>query len=44
MAMAFAPAAVRYPGIVIEDAAVVSKSYPEYWQHLAQAGFIIEEA
>lgn len=44
MAMAFAPAAVRYPGIVIDDAAVVSKSYPEYWQHLAQAGFIIEEA
>ena len=44
MAMAFAPAAVRHPGIVIEDAAVVSKSYPEYWQHLAQAGFIIEEA
>ena len=44
MAMAFAPAAVRFPGIVIEDAAVVSKSYPDYWQHLAQAGFKIEEA
>lgn len=43
MAMAFAPAAVKFPGIVIEDAAVVSKSYPEYWKHLAQTGFKIEE-
>ncbi|MGN0214015.1 MAG: 3-phosphoshikimate 1-carboxyvinyltransferase [Muribaculaceae bacterium] len=44
MAMAFAPAAIKFPGIVIEDAAVVSKSYPDYWQHLAQSGFKIEEA
>lgn len=43
MAMAFAPAASLFPGIVIEDAAVVSKSYPEFWNHLRQAGFKIEE-
>lgn len=39
LAMAFAPAAVRFPGIVITDAEVVSKSYPSYWRHLEQAGF-----
>lgn len=43
MAMAMALAAVKFPGIVIDDAQVVSKSYPEYWQHLRQAGFEIEE-
>ena len=39
MAMAFAPAAVCVPGLTILDAAVVSKSYPDYWQHLEQVGF-----
>ncbi len=39
MAMAFAPAAVRYPGLIIADAEVVSKSYPSYWAHLEQVGF-----
>ncbi len=43
MAMAFAPAAVRFPGIVIDDIEVVSKSYPDYWLHLKQAGFSITE-
>lgn len=43
MAMAFAPAAIRFPGMIIDDAQVVSKSYPEFWQHLAEAGFKIEE-
>lgn len=42
MAMAFAPAAVKFPGIVINDIEVVSKSYPEYWSHLSQAGFKLE--
>ena len=42
LAMAFAPAAVRFPGLTITDAEVVSKSYPSYWRHLAQAGMIIE--
>lgn len=43
IAMAFAPCAVRYPGLVIKDAQVVSKSYPAYWRHLQRAGFIINE-
>ena len=43
MAMAFAPAAVRFPGIIIADAAVVSKSYPSYWRHLEQVGFTVTE-
>ena len=37
LAMAFAPAAVRFPGIIIADAEVVSKSYPSFWRHLEQA-------
>ncbi|MBQ9556591.1 MAG: 3-phosphoshikimate 1-carboxyvinyltransferase [Muribaculaceae bacterium] len=41
LAMAFAPAAVRFPGLVIRDPDVVSKSYPAYWRHLRQAGFTI---
>ena len=43
MAMAFAPAAVKFPGIIINNAEVVSKSYPEYWAHLKNAGFVLEE-
>lgn len=43
MAMAFAPAAVKFPGLVIEDAGVVSKSYPQFWQHLAQCGFAVRQ-
>lgn len=43
MAMAFAPAAIRFPGLIINDAQVVSKSYPLFWEHLRQAGFKIEE-
>lgn len=43
MAMAFAPAAVLFPGIIINNVEVVSKSYPEYWNHLMQAGFKLEE-
>ena len=41
MAMAFAPAAVRFPGLIITDAEVVSKSYPSYWRHLTQSGMQI---
>ena len=41
MAMAFAPAAVRFPSLIIRDAAVVSKSYPAYWRPLTQCGFTI---
>ncbi len=41
MAMALAPVAVYVPGIKIKDVEVVSKSYPQFWQHLAEAGFIL---
>ncbi|MDR1866509.1 MAG: 3-phosphoshikimate 1-carboxyvinyltransferase [Bacteroidales bacterium] len=39
MAMAFAPAAIVFPGIRIEDAEVVTKSYPNFWNDLKSAGF-----
>jgi 3-phosphoshikimate 1-carboxyvinyltransferase len=41
MAMAFAPAAIRYPDMRIADPHVVSKSYPYYWEDLKKAGVII---
>lgn len=44
MAMAFAPAALFYPGIVIRDAEVVSKSYPRFWDDLCAAGFMVLDA
>ncbi len=43
MAMAFAPAALYFPGLRINNAEVVSKSYPQFWNHLRAAGFTIEE-
>ena len=42
MAMAFAPLAVKTE-IVIEDASVVSKSYPDFWNDFKKIGFIIEK-
>lgn len=39
MAMAFAPLALLVP-VHIEDAGVVSKSYPDFWDHLEKLGFI----
>ncbi|MEG0253910.1 MAG: 3-phosphoshikimate 1-carboxyvinyltransferase, partial [Muribaculaceae bacterium] len=39
MAMAFAPAAIIHKDIIIENIEVVSKSYPNYWEHLNGAGF-----
>lgn len=44
MAMAFAPAAFRFPGIEIADTAVVDKSYPRYWDDLGLAGFTLRPA
>jgi 3-phosphoshikimate 1-carboxyvinyltransferase len=38
MAMAFAPLALKVP-IVINDAEVVSKSYPAFWDDLQKIGF-----
>lgn len=41
MAMAFAPLALLHP-IEIAQPEVVSKSYPDFWQHLESLGFVIE--
>ncbi len=38
MAMAFAPLALKVP-IVFEDAEVVNKSYPDFWEDLKSLGF-----
>ena len=42
MAMAFAPLALHTP-IYINDAGVVSKSYPDFWRDLKTLSFEIEE-
>lgn len=42
MAMAFAPVALKQ-SIIIEDAGVVSKSYPTFWDDLKAIGFQITE-
>lgn len=43
MAMAFAPAALAYGPIRINEPKVVSKSYPSFWKDLKEAGFEIIE-
>ena len=42
MAMAFAPAAICFPRLKIDNPQVVSKSYPHFWSDLTKAGFTIE--
>jgi 3-phosphoshikimate 1-carboxyvinyltransferase len=42
MAMAFAPLALKTP-IIIEEAEVVSKSYPTFWEDLEKFGFQISK-
>ncbi len=42
MAMAFAPLALR-TDLVINDAEVVSKSYPDFWKDMKTVGFEIKE-
>lgn len=42
MAMAFAPLALKVP-IIIENAEVVSKSFPTFWEDLKSIGFQISE-
>jgi 3-phosphoshikimate 1-carboxyvinyltransferase len=42
MAMAFAPLALKVP-IIIENAKVVSKSYPTFWEDLNSVGFEMKE-
>ena len=43
MAMAFAPLVLKVP-IIINDAEVVSKSYPTFWEDLKNVGFTILES
>jgi 3-phosphoshikimate 1-carboxyvinyltransferase len=43
MAMSLAPGAIVFKSLIINDPAVVSKSYPNFWSDLKQAGFSIEE-
>lgn len=43
MAMAFAPLALVFDTIEIEEPEVVEKSYPEFWQHLSEQGFSITQ-
>lgn len=42
MAMAFAPIALKIP-VIIEDAMVVSKSYPDFYNDLETLKFIVEK-
>jgi 3-phosphoshikimate 1-carboxyvinyltransferase len=42
MAMAFAPLAIKVP-IIIENAEVVSKSYPDFWEDMKKLGFNVSE-
>jgi 3-phosphoshikimate 1-carboxyvinyltransferase len=42
MAMAFAPLALKVP-IIIENAEVVSKSYPDFWEDMKKLGFSASE-
>jgi 3-phosphoshikimate 1-carboxyvinyltransferase len=40
MAMAFAPLGLKVP-IIIDNAEVVSKSYPDFWTDLKKLGFVV---
>ncbi|MDO6519147.1 3-phosphoshikimate 1-carboxyvinyltransferase [Zobellia galactanivorans] len=42
MAMAFAPLAMKIP-LYVNDAEVVSKSYPDFWKDLEKLTFLIDE-
>lgn len=44
MAMALAAVSIFIPGIIINDAEVVSKSYPTFWDDLRNAGFTVIDA
>ncbi len=43
MAMAFAPAVSIFGNMIVDDPEVVSKSYPKYWSHLKEYGYLVEE-
>jgi 3-phosphoshikimate 1-carboxyvinyltransferase len=42
MAMAFAPICLTGQPLQIENPDVVQKSYPSFWNHLIDAGFLVE--
>lgn len=42
MAMSFAPLAILYPGLIMEDPLVVGKSWPGFWEELKKLGATIE--
>ena len=42
MALSFAPAAFRIPGLRINEPQVVSKSYPKYWEDLKAVGYEVK--
>lgn len=44
MAMAMAAVSIFIPGIIINDAEVVSKSYPGFWDDMRRAGFTVIDA
>lgn len=44
MAMAFAPLALIFDHVEIEDPAVVEKSYPAFWTHLKQFGITFDHS
>lgn len=43
MALAFAPAALRFPHLSIAHPEVVAKSYPTFWTHLSELTQAAEE-
>ena len=43
MAMALAPAAIKFPTLTVKDIEVVKKSYPDYWKHISALGFKLIE-
>jgi 3-phosphoshikimate 1-carboxyvinyltransferase len=42
MALSFAPAALRYAGLRINNPEVVTKSYPHFWEDIKAAGFEVK--
>lgn len=44
MAMSLAPVSCYIPGIIIRNAEVVAKSYPDFFRHLTDAGFLVVDA
>jgi 3-phosphoshikimate 1-carboxyvinyltransferase len=43
MALSLAPLTIKQPGLVINNPQVVTKSYPNFWTALQEAGFKISE-